>query len=416
MVEPIISIQNVSKEYVLSHQASYGTLRDSLINFVQKPFRKKSTVKQERFRALQNVSFDVQRGERVGIIGRNGAGKSTLLKILSQITPPTEGVITLRGRVASLLEVGTGFHPELSGRENIFLNGAILGMKQSEIRKKFDEIVAFAEIEKFLDTPVKRYSSGMYVRLAFAVAAHLESEILIVDEVLAVGDAQFQQKCLQKMEDVTERDGRTILFVSHNLPSVQAFCTRAVLLAHGQVQMIDSPRNTIQKYIGGTDIESKHYWPKEQCPRNSQARITAVALRDENSDFVSHPTTDQAVNVTIEYTVTADDATVGLTVILNDENHNIVFSSINNHESAWYGKTMPRGNYRSVCNIPGNFLNNGRYSVSIILFGKNFSDAHTVDEAIGFTVLDGAGVRGDYFGGISGVIRPLLPWKTELLR
>jgi lipopolysaccharide transport system ATP-binding protein len=413
MPEPIISINNISKEYNISHQASYGTLRDTLINLLKKPFNRHNTSKREIFRALSNISFDVQQGERVGIIGRNGAGKSTLLKILSQITPPTSGSVTLHGRVASLLEVGTGFHPELTGRENIFLNGAILGMKQSEIKKKFDEIVAFAEIEKFLDTPVKRYSSGMYVRLAFAVAAHLESEILIVDEVLAVGDAQFQQKCLRKMEDVTDREGRTVLFVSHNLPSVQAFCTRAVLLAQGKIQFIDTPRNIIQKYIGGTDMESKKQWSTEQCPRNGQARIYEIALRDQEGNIISHPTIDQSLQITIDYSIISDDASVGFTVNLYDENRTHVFSSINNHEPVWYGKSMPKGNYRSTCCIPDKFLNNGRYSVSIILFGKNFSDTHLINEAIGFTVLDAPEVRGDYFGEFAGTIRPLLQWKTQ---
>ncbi|OGG44706.1 hypothetical protein A2841_01900, partial [Candidatus Kaiserbacteria bacterium RIFCSPHIGHO2_01_FULL_48_10] len=250
-MKPIIEVKNLSKEYTLFHKLPYYTLRDTLVGAVKKPFnavRGKKTSHREKFLALKDVNFSIQRGERVGIIGRNGAGKSTLLKILSQITPPTTGEIHLRGRVASLLEVGTGFHPELSGRENIYLNGAILGMKQKEIAKKFDEIVAFAEIEKFLDTPVKRYSSGMYVRLAFAVAAHLEPEILIVDEVLAVGDAQFQKKCLGKMEDVA-RGGRTVLFVSHNMAAVSQLCTRAILLEGGVIRQSGQPEQVISSYL-----------------------------------------------------------------------------------------------------------------------------------------------------------------------
>lgn len=248
MSEPIISVRNISKDYTISHQASYGTLRDALTNITSKIFRGSKTSNQESFHALTDVNFDVQQGERIGIIGRNGAGKSTLLKILSQITPPTSGTVKLRGRVASLLEVGTGFHPELTGRENIFLNGAILGMKQSEIRKKIDEIVAFAEIEKFLDTPVKRYSSGMYVRLAFAVAAQLDPEILIVDEVLAVGDAQFQKKCLGKMKEVSE-EGRTILFVSHNMAAIHELCSRAILLDKGRVVQEGPTAQVINAYM-----------------------------------------------------------------------------------------------------------------------------------------------------------------------
>ena len=235
MAMPAIRVEGLGKRYRLAHgeeRAPYRTLRDSIMNFVTAPLRKRGTV--EEFWALSDVSFEVQPGEVVGIIGRNGAGKSTLLKILSRITKPTTGRVEINGRVGSLLEVGTGFHPELTGRENIYLNGSILGMSHQEIAKKFDEIVAFAEVEKFLDTPVKRYSSGMYVRLAFAVAAHLEPEILIVDEVLAVGDQQFQKKCLGKMQDVAS-SGRTVLVVSHNLPQVLKTCNRGVYLSGGHV-------------------------------------------------------------------------------------------------------------------------------------------------------------------------------------
>ena len=220
----IISAENVSKKFVISHEGNqkYTALRDIISNNIKNLFNAKlNNNVSEEFWALKNLSFDINQGDRIGVIGRNGAGKSTLLKVLSRITEPSTGRIKINGRIASLLEVGTGFHPELTGRENIFLNGAILGMTRQEIKSKFDEIVAFAEIEKFLDTPVKRYSSGMYVRLAFAVAAHLEPEILIVDEVLAVGDAQFQKKCLGKMEDVAEKEGRTVLFVSHQMASIQ---------------------------------------------------------------------------------------------------------------------------------------------------------------------------------------------------
>lgn len=251
MTKPIIEVNNISKNYTISHRESYETFRDTITWWVQKPFhflKRYPKIKKENFWALKNINFSVQDGERIGIIGRNGAGKSTLLKILSQITPPTTGEVRLRGRVASLLEVGTGFHPELTGRENIFLNGAILGMKQSEIKKKFDEIVAFSEIEKFLDTPVKRYSSGMYIRLAFAVAAHLESEILLVDEVLAVGDIQFQKKCLCKMEDVTSH-GRTIIFVSHNMSAISSFCNRVILLDSGKMEFDGKTAAGISQYL-----------------------------------------------------------------------------------------------------------------------------------------------------------------------
>jgi lipopolysaccharide transport system ATP-binding protein len=253
-MKPIIEITNLSKKYRIGAKKRYLSLREELSEKVRRvcsrlsPLRSTLSPSSEDFWALKDISFAVQEGEAVGIIGRNGAGKSTLLKVLSQITPPTEGKITLRGRVASLLEVGTGFHPELTGRENIYLNGAILGMNRAEIKSKFDEIVAFAEIEQFLETPVKRYSSGMYVRLAFAVAAHLEPEILVIDEVLAVGDAEFQKKCLGKMRDVT-KDNRTVLFVSHNIATIKALCSRAILLSHGELKEDGSPENITKSYL-----------------------------------------------------------------------------------------------------------------------------------------------------------------------
>ena len=257
MTEPIIRVENLSKSYVLKHQQreSYVALRDVISQKAKNMFAGKSQSaipSSELFYALRDVNFEVNQGDRIGIIGRNGAGKSTLLKILSRITEPTSGTITIDGRVASLLEVGTGFHPELTGRENIFLNGAILGMSKAEIKSKFDEIVTFAEVEKFLDTPVKRYSSGMYVRLAFAVAAHLEPEILIVDEVLAVGDAQFQKKCLGKMEEVSKGHGRTVLFVSHNMGAINSLCNNAILLDKGRVQASGDTEKITGLYFSGS--------------------------------------------------------------------------------------------------------------------------------------------------------------------
>ena len=254
MSDTIIQVENLSKKYILGHQqegsSSYKSLRETIANGVGSLFKGRSEARaaQEEFWALKDVSFEIKQGDRVGIIGRNGAGKSTLLKVLSRITEPTNGSIRIKGRVASLLEVGTGFHPELTGRENIFLNGAILGMSKVEITRKFDEIVAFAEVEKFLDTPVKRYSSGMYVRLAFAVAAHLEPEILIVDEVLAVGDAQFQKKCLSKMEDVG-KEGRTVLFVSHNIGAISSLCNQGVYLQQGQVKCVGLVDDVVHDYM-----------------------------------------------------------------------------------------------------------------------------------------------------------------------
>jgi len=284
---PIIQVKGIGKKYDINHiSVGYTTLREAIMNVLRSPLRflkgKAEAViginQKEEFWALKNVSFDVQKGEIIGIIGANGAGKSTLLKILSQITPPTEGEITLRGRVGSLLEVGTGFHPELSGRENIFLNGAILGMTKKEIVTKFDAIVEFAGIEKFLDTPVKYYSSGMYVRLAFSVAAHMEPDILIVDEVLAVGDAEFQKKCLGKMEEVTKEDGRTILFVSHNLDAIQRLCTKTILLKKGEVIKFGETAEVINYYLN-TDkaLNAVVEYPIKE---SLQGQITKVSVLD----------------------------------------------------------------------------------------------------------------------------------------
>ncbi|AFY36209.1 ABC transporter ATP-binding protein [Calothrix sp. PCC 7507] len=287
MSDTVIRVENLGKKYILGHQQQerYTALRDvitngakGLVNALQNG-KGKSENNQEEFWALKDVSFEIKQGDRVGIIGRNGAGKSTLLKILSRITEPTKGSIKIQGRVASLLEVGTGFHPELTGRENIYLNGAILGMGKEEIKRKFDEIVAFAEVEKFLDTPVKRYSSGMYVRLAFAVAAHLEPEILIVDEVLAVGDAQFQKKCLGKMEDVG-KEGRTVLFVSHNMSTIQSLCSRCILLKTGQVIEDGQPSNVLQYYLQDDSITD--YFVRPFQKNGNPTIITGKILSSAN--------------------------------------------------------------------------------------------------------------------------------------
>jgi homopolymeric O-antigen transport system ATP-binding protein len=289
MTDIIIRAENLGKKYLIGHQAqngSYTALRDVLMHNARSLWHKtrdlvqgKPTVQGDTLEevwVLKEVSFDIRRGEMVGIIGRNGAGKSTLLKILSQITEPTEGRVCLRGRVASLLEVGTGFHPELTGRENIFLNGAILGMSRAEIRKKFDEMVAFAEVEKFIDTPVKRYSSGMYVRLAFAVAAHLEPEILVVDEVLAVGDAAFQKKCLGKMGDVA-KEGRTVLFVSHNMAAIGHLCNRGILLSQGQITCSGDISMVIDRYLQGlTPVQTMN------APYIAKNNELAITLRSFN--------------------------------------------------------------------------------------------------------------------------------------
>lgn len=281
MSQPVITVSGVGKRYRIEHAAPRETLRDALQHGARKLWRRYrwgTGFTSEEFWAVRDLNFDLKQGEVLGIIGRNGAGKSTLLKILSRITEPTTGRIQLRGRVASLLEVGTGFHPELSGRENIFLNGAILGMSRVEIRRKFDEIVAFAEVERFLDTPVKRYSSGMYVRLAFAVAAHLEPEILIVDEVLAVGDVAFQKKCIGKMQSVASQEGRSVLFVSHNLRTIRQLCTRAILLEKGRLVCDGTTSVVLSAYSQGLDTGEALQVPKPTADILDRAYVTALAL------------------------------------------------------------------------------------------------------------------------------------------
>jgi lipopolysaccharide transport system ATP-binding protein len=315
MSSPIIRVENLSKKYTVNHrQEGYSTFRDAMTNgarsLTQALFNRKeyqASSADEEFWALKNVNFEIQQGDRVGIIGRNGAGKSTLLKILSRITEPTNGSIRIKGRVASLLEVGTGFHPELTGRENIFLNGAILGMEKSEIKRKFDEIVDFAEIEKFLDTPVKRYSSGMYVRLAFAVAAHLEPEILVIDEVLAVGDAQFQKKCLGKMESVSTKEGRTVLFVSHNLATIKQLCNRGVLLERGILkaegtlaQIMDSYERSM--FCSEDRLLSPGILYQRSIPDTANFCITHVEILDQRNQPKNIVATWDYVTFRVHYT------------------------------------------------------------------------------------------------------------------
>jgi lipopolysaccharide transport system ATP-binding protein len=305
---PIISINHIGKSYRLGMKdAAPTSFREAVTEFAKAPFKRLRNLREpgteaDTFWALKDISFEVKRGEVVGLIGRNGAGKSTLLKILSRITEPTEGEIRMRGRVASLLEVGTGFHAELTGRENIYLNGSILGMKKSEIDRKFDEIVAFSEVEKFLDTPVKRYSSGMYVRLAFAVAAHLEPEILIVDEVLAVGDAEFQKKCLGKMQEVAQGHGRTVLFVSHNMAAVQKLCTRGVLLRKGRMVMDGKTDDVVKEYLSYLSSGSETAFTDNPERSGSGAmRLTGGRILDENGQPARSLVAGRPATIELDY-------------------------------------------------------------------------------------------------------------------
>jgi lipopolysaccharide transport system ATP-binding protein len=317
------------------------------------------------FWCLRDVSFTVKRGDVVGLLGRNGAGKSTLLKILSRITEPTRGRITLRGRVASLLEVGTGFHPELTGRENIFLNGAILGMKRAEIGAKFDEIVQFAEVGAFLDTPVKRYSSGMFVRLAFAVAAHLEPEILLIDEVLAVGDAAFQKKCLGKMDEVAHQHGRTVFFVSHNLGAVRALCNTAILLQDGTVTMQGAPNEVIARYLASSmpDEAGGHVaWPEDgTAPGGDEVRLRSITLSDERGERATFFEAGQAITVDLRYRVLKRVRGARFEIFLHTLEGEMAFGATDHLRQS---ELLEPGEYRTVFAIPGGLLNRRGYVIS----------------------------------------------------
>ena len=373
----VITVENLGKKYLLRHQSGnqpYVALRDVLSDGMRSLGRKllgrgNETVRgteQEDFWALKDVSFEVRQGDRIGIIGRNGAGKSTLLKILSRITEPTTGSVRIKGRVASLLEVGTGFHPELTGRENIYLNGAILGMRRAEIKKKFDEIVDFAEIEKFLDTPVKRYSSGMYVRLAFAVAAHLEPEILVVDEVLAVGDAQFQKKCLGKMEAVSAKEGRTVLFVSHNLQAVRQLCSRCLLLQTGMLAADSAPIGTIEKYLqnmpldGDGSIEDRI----AALPADASFRLESVEI-SQQGEWVTIFGNGAPVSVDIYYQVLKKTTGLRIFIDLLDEDQNLLFRSFHDEDEDGIVVMHP-GRYRSQVTIPADLLAPTRYELCVL--------------------------------------------------
>jgi lipopolysaccharide transport system ATP-binding protein len=423
MSHPIIRVENLSKKYTVSHQQEgYTTFREAMVNGVRslshrltgKRYRPAS---EEEFWALKDVSFEVQQGDRVGIIGRNGAGKSTLLKILSRITEPTSGRIGIKGRVASLLEVGTGFHPELTGRENIFLNGAILGMEKTEIQRKFDEIVDFAEIEKFLDTPVKRYSSGMYVRLAFAVAAHLEPEVLIVDEVLAVGDGAFQKKCLGKMENVASQ-GRTILFVSHSMETVIRLCNTAILLEHGSVKMAGRTEQVISSYLKsdfGTTAQ-RSWQDTQRSPGNEVVRLAEVKAHDEDGKVSDNFDITRPIGITMIYEVLKPGAVFTHSINLFNE-HGV--NVLNSHDLTSDIRNQPRssGYYTSTMWIPGNFLAEGMIAIGVAAIEQDPFVIHFHElDVVAFNVtdpMDGRSARGKYVAAFPGVVRPFLNWETS---
>lgn len=419
--KPIISVKGVGKRYDIRHyQGKYVALRDVLMTVLKKPFAFfKEKVRaatgvgtHEAFWALDNVSFDIMPGEVIGVIGRNGAGKSTLLKILTGITPPTTGEIVMRGHVASLLEVGTGFHPELTGRENIFLNGAILGMTRAHIAENFDKIVEFAGIEKFLDTPVKYYSSGMYVRLAFSVAAHLDPDILLVDEVLAVGDAEFQKKCLGKMEEVTKTDGRTILFVSHNMAAIQNLCKRCILLEKGKVKMIGETKEVVARYLNSKDGDSTTAVWTDKKPGDDTARLASVRLIDKNGESAGFALSDQKIGIEMEFDVLKPDADLVPNIHIFTGSGEYAFIS---HANA-NAELNKVGRHKATAWIPANILNEGTYIVGTALSTMRPLNVHFYErDAITFQVMTNieTAEKDDYNQKIPGVVKPKLSWDIK---
>jgi lipopolysaccharide transport system ATP-binding protein len=421
--ETVIQANNVGKKYrlgALHGHRTYKTIRDAITGL----FSAESGSEETRTRepqtiwALRDLSFEVQRGDVVGVIGRNGAGKSTLLKLLSRITEPTEGTIEMHGRVGSLLEVGTGFHPELSGRENIFLNGAILGMSGAEIRRNFDQIVAFAEVEKFIDTPVKHYSSGMYLRLGFSVAAHLQPDILLVDEVLAVGDAEFQKKCMGKIDEVSSQ-GRTVLFVSHNMATIARLCSTVLYLDRGRLLESGPTQEVISRYLAASNrLEGELRWEMESAPGDEYLKIVSVSILGEHQRATSVVSQDQSVAVSIDYRVLKSMMNANVGFILRSSDGATVFTSYDADNPEWTGKGRNPGLYRSTCTIPRHLLNEGSYYVTLEAGIPHQRRCALAEDVVRIDVrssLSGSGAPARFGARRTGVIAPDLEWRTEPL-
>ena len=402
MSNTVLHIENVSKRYILNQKGnSNDDLRDTITrmtNRVMKPSQSKPT--KEDFWALRDVNMEIKQGDRLGLVGANGAGKSTLLKVLSQITQPTSGIVRVKGRMASLLEVGTGFHPELTGRENIFLNGAILGMQKSEIVKHFDAIVDFAGISRFIDTPVKRYSSGMYVRLGFAIAAHLEPEILVVDEVLAVGDADFQKKSIGKMRDVSN-SGRTLIFVSHNLSAVQGLCNKGAYLRSGELVKFGKIDEVVNEYVKNVSkFHLTQNWDDiDNAPGNESVRIKNIHLIPENDILQDNFDTRTAFEISFEYWNLVENAEQNVSIFLYSMTGECVFNVTST--PAFFQK----GIIKSSCKIPGDFLNDGSYYISIMIVRDRLAPVYFFEDALAFDIIDFRDGT-DWYGKWPGAIRP----------
>lgn len=431
MADLALRVEKLWKQYRVGRQPErYSTLRDSITNAFRSPVGvlqsllrgqgNRRPAGDDHFWAVKDVSFDIRRGEVVGIIGRNGAGKSTLLKMLSRITEPSLGQISLYGRVGSLLEVGTGFHPELTGRENIQLNAAILGMKREELAAKFDEIVAFAEVEKFIDTAVKHYSSGMYLRLAFSVAAHLEPEVLIVDEVLAVGDAAFQKKCLGKMEGVA-KEGRTVLFVSHNMQAVTRLCERVILLDNGGVVGDGPAGQLVTRYLSSSEGSTKlREWDDPvRAPGSDVVRLRAVRTRAEDGQPTDLVDIRKPVGVEIEYDVLKSGNIFHPCFSVHNSEGVHLFSA-QDTDRTWMRQPRPAGRYTSTGWIPGDLLNEGAMFVGVAIWTLAPDICHFYErDAVAFHVVDSyeeGSSRGGWLGNVPGVIRPFCKWDTQVER
>ncbi len=411
MDKAIIRVENLSKKYIIGNKLN-GTLRETFVNKWSSIIGKRNNLTQE-FLALNELNFNVNQGEVLGIIGKNGAGKSTLLKILSRITEPTSGRFIINGRVSSLLEVGTGFHPELTGRENIYLNGTILGMSRKEVKIKFDEIVDFSGVEKFIETPVKHYSSGMYVRLAFAVAAHLEPEILIIDEVLAVGDAEFQKKCLGKMQDVAGQ-GKTVLLVSHNMNAINSLCNNSLYIKNGKNIKFGNTSETIDFYLkDSSDISNGVItYPNDKMPGDDFVVLQKVEIVNNNGENVSSIQINEIVNIRIKYIIKLNGYKPILSLYLIAPSGEIIFCSIDNSEKAY---TI--GNYTKTITIPADFFNSGKYSVQIAISTFNPHIVHLFQkEIISFYVHDNysSETRQGYTGSLAGMLRPKFNWQNDI--
>ncbi len=426
-----IKIENLSKAYQLG-QIGTGTISRDIERWwasargKEDPFLKIGEVNDRTTKSesnivwsLKDINFEIQQGDAVGIIGRNGAGKSTLLKLLSRVTSPTTGTIKAKGRIASLLEVGTGFHPELTGKENIYLNGAILGMRKKEIDRKLDQIIDFSGVEKYVDTPVKRYSSGMYVRLAFAVAAHLDSEILIVDEVLAVGDAEFQKKCLGKMGEVSKGEGRTVLFVSHNMQSVKALCPKSILLNQGRLAMAANTEKVIDSYLSiNGEICTEKKWDISHQPGNDMVKLLKVWVHYDIGETPKNGNFDitKDIGISFEYEVLKEGQifTHGINVYNNDEIN--VFDS-HDVNSSIKNQKRELGLYQATVWIPGNIISEGKLSINIALFKPSPLEIFLLAEKVlTINIIDeirGDSARGDYALNFPGIIRPLLKWSAK---